>query len=128
MKLFLDNLFCNLKNGQLAKKTIILIPKNKISNQFLDILWQEGFVEKYNINKSDPKTFEVYLGHWQGNSLINNIKLISKPSKRTYCGVKDFWKINNNLGLVIVSNTKGIMTLDESIKLNLGGEVFCVIK
>ena len=128
MNHFLWNLYTRLRNGQIANKIKILQPRNKLCEQVLNLLWQEGYILGYKISDTNFKMFEIFLKYHEDTPAIKQIKVISKPSKRVYLKSKDLWKINDELQLMIVSTTQGILTGKECKKLNLGGEVFCIIK
>ena len=57
--------------------------------------------------------------------MIKEIKRISKPGRRIYASAESIPKIQNGLGISIVSTSKGVMSDSEAKKLNVGGEVIC---
>ena len=128
MNHLLSDMFTRLRNGQKAKKFSILTPQSKLSSQLLDIFYKEGFISGYKISLENSKMFEVVLKYYKGKSVINKIVSISKPSKKIYMSVNDLWKLNTGLNLVILSTSKGIMTDKVSRQLNVGGEVFCILR
>jgi len=128
MNHLLWDMFTRLRNGQKAKKFSILIPQSKLCSQLLDIFYKENLISGYKISLENPKMFEIILKYYKGNSLIKKIIPISKPSNRIYISTKDLWKLNTGLNLVILSTSKGILSDKESRQLNVGGEVFCVIR
>ena len=128
MNHLLWDMLARLRNGQKAKKFSILIPQSKLCSQLLDIFYKENLISGYKIYFENPKMFEITLKYYKGNPLIKKIIPISKPSNRIYISIKDLWKLNTGLNLVILSTSKGILSDKESRQLNVGGEVFCVIK
>jgi small subunit ribosomal protein S8 len=128
MNHFLWNLYTRLRNGQIANKIKILQPRNKLCEQVLNLLWKEGYILGYRISETNFRMFEIFLKYHEDVPAIKQIKVISKPSKRVYLKSKDLWKINDELQLMVVSTTRGILTGKECKKFNLGGEVFCIIK
>nr|QYC61887.1 ribosomal protein S8 [Stephanopyxis turris] len=127
MKHNLWNMFANIKNGQKAKKSFIYHKKKKIAGNVLNILWEEGFILGYRISKKRSGMFEIFLKYKNGNPVIKQLQGVSKPSLRVYYSAKQFWKVNSNSGLFIVSTNKGLMTNEKCKQLNLGGEVFLTI-
>jgi len=115
-------MFSNLKNGQLAKKTSVFQKKKKICAQILNILWDEGFILGYKTSELDSNLFEIFLKYNRNTPSINNIKSVSKPGKRIYFSSKQIWKNDVNLGLIILSTNKGVVSLQQCKKLNIGGE------
>ena len=128
MNHLLSDMFTRLRNGQKAKKFSILIPQSKLSSQLLDIFYTEGFISGYKISSENPKMFEIVLKYYKKKPVINKIVSISKPSKKIYMSVADLWKLNTGLNLIILSTSKGIISDKVCRQLNVGGEVFCIIR
>ncbi len=119
----LSNLFSTIKNGFLAKKTKIIQPNSKKSINILNILINEGFIKTYKINSKNQ--IEVFLKYKNNNSVINEIKRISKPGRRFHIKNKDLYIKKS--GFYILSTSLGIMTDLEAKRLNIGGELICKI-
>ena len=116
-------MFANIKNGQLAKKSYINQKKKKLCELILNILWNEGFIVGYKIEKTKEDNLKIFLKYIEnGKPSINNIKVISKPGRRIYYSLKQIWKIDSNETLIIFSTNHGLKTLSECKKLKLGGE------
>ena len=62
-----------------------------------------------------------------GNPVINNIERISKPGRRIYSSAESVPKINNGLGIAILSTPKGVMSDMDARKQKVGGEIICKI-
>jgi len=117
-----------IRNGQKAGKISILHPKTKLCCKILNIFLDEGFILGYNVLPTNPRVIKIHLKYFNNQPVINQIKAVSKPSKRVYISSKELWKINNLLGVLILSTPKGVLSDKNSRKLNVGGEVFCIIK
>ena len=121
-------LLTHIKNGQKSNKAFILHPKKKVCGFILNILWEEGYILGYTVSKKHKKMFEIFLKYKSNNLLvIKHMRSITKPSCKLYCSVKQLCKINFNLGLILLSTDKGILTLNSCKKLNIGGELLCLI-
>jgi small subunit ribosomal protein S8 len=126
MKNFLCNMFANLKNGQLAKRSFIYQTRKNICESFLKIMWDEGFILGYSIDVKNSSKLKIFLKYKNGKPVINNIKLISKPSKKVYWSINQIWKIDSSKIFIIFSTSKGLKTIIDCKKLNIGGEP-CII-
>jgi small subunit ribosomal protein S8 len=126
MKNYLWNMFANIKNGQLAKRDFIHQNRKKICESFLQILWDEGFILRYTIDLNNNK-LKVFLKYKNKKPLINNIKLVTKPSKRIYWSLNQIWKIDPSKNFIIFSTNKGLKTITECKKLKIGGEPYIII-
>lgn len=127
MKNYLWNMFSNIKNGQVSRQDCIWQKRKKICENFLKILWDEGFILGYKIDLYDTNKLKIFLKYKNGKPVINSIKLISKPSRRLYYSSNQLWKIDSTNQLIIVSTNKGLKSLVDCKKLNLGGEPFVSI-
>ena len=118
-------MFASIKNGQIAKKSSISHPSKKICEAFLKILWTEGYILGYTVEKQNLK---IFLKFTKGKPALVSLKLITKPSKRVYYSAKQIWKLNSNQNCIIISTSKGLKTLNECKKQKIGGELFLVLK
>lgn len=119
-------MFANIKNGQLAKRSYIYHKKKKLCELFLNILWNEGFIIGYKIEKQDY--IKIFLKYSEnGEPSINNMSIISKPGRRVYYSLKQIWKIDSSKTQIIFSTNQGLKTLSECKKLKLGGEPILTI-
>ena len=128
MNHLLWDMLTRLRNGYKARKLSILQPKNKLCGQLLDIFYKEGFILGYKISKTNPNKFEIFLKYYKEKPVMHKITCISKPSRRIYISVQNLWKLNTGLSLLILSTSKGILSDKDSRRLNVGGEIFCIIK
>ena len=127
MKNFLWNMFANIKNGQLAKRNFIVQKRKKICESFLKILWNEGFIIGYQINSNDLNKLKIFLKYKNNKPVINSIKLVSSPGRKIYYSINQIWKIDSSKSFIIFSTSKGLKSITECKKLNLGGEPFIII-
>jgi len=127
MKNYFWKMFSNIKNGQLAKRSFIYQKRKKICENFLKVLWNEGFILGYKIDKKNSNTIKIFLKYRNEKPVINSINLITKPGKRVYYSLKQIWKLNSTKSCIILSTNKGLKTATECKKLKIGGEPFLVI-
>lgn len=120
-------MFTNLKNGQLSRRNVIFQRRKKICEAFLKILWAEGFINGYKIDKQDSTKIKIFLKYNQSRPVIQSIKFLSKPSKRVYYSAKQIWKIDSTKSFIIFSTNKGLKSIAECKKLKIGGEPFIAL-
>merc|ERR1712018_43416 len=125
---FLWNMFANIKNGQKVRKFSIFVKNNKICFYVLNTLWDNGFILGFQVLKKNKNILEIFLKYKNGDPVIKSIIAVSKPGARIYCSLKQLWKINCNTGIVLVSTSNGLLTIEDCKKLSLGGEVVAIIK
>ena len=115
-------MFASIKNGHLAKQTFIYQKKKKFCENFLKILWDEGFILGYKLESKNQNMLKIFLKYKNGKPAINSIKPISKPSKRIYYSIKQLWKIDHTKSFIILSTNKGLKSIIDCKKLKIGGE------
>ena len=127
MKNYLWDMFANIKNGQLSRRSIIFQRRKKICEAFLKILWTEGFILGYKIDEKNVNQIKIFLKYSKNKPAIHSIKLISKPSRRVYYSIKQIWKLDSNKSFIIFSTNRGLKSILECKKLRIGGEPFISI-
>lgn len=128
MKNYLSNMVASIKNAQLARKAYTYQTKKNVCESVLNVLWDEGYILGYRISKSHPNNIKIFFKYKNGKPVINSIKMLSKPSLKFYYSLKQLWKLDSSKGILIISTTKGLMSLNDCKKYNLGGEPLIIVK
>jgi len=91
------------------------------------VLKDEGFIKEFKKSEDEDGklSLTVFLKYVDGESAINEIKRISKPSRRQYQRSNNITKVVGGLGISILSTSSGIMTDLQARKKTVGGEVIC---
>ena len=123
----IGDMITSIRNAQMRQLNIVTVPNSKFRAKILDILQQEGFISDYKTSTEIDKKFNIFveLKYSNGSPVIKEIKRISKPGRRIYAKASSIPRIQNGLGLAIVSTSKGIMTDNEARNQNIGGEIIC---
>jgi small subunit ribosomal protein S8 len=121
-----------IRNAQAAGHRIVEIPNSKIKSKITEILYNNGYIFKYTVDKealSGQGMLKIALKYdsLTKQPAISQIQRMSKPGLRKYSDALSIPKTMSGLGLTIVSTSKGIMTDKEARKLNIGGELICSI-
>jgi small subunit ribosomal protein S8 len=116
----LVNLLVGIKTAQINKNLSINVKLSNLSLNVLQVLKEEGYIRDYI--KKDT-CIEVLLKYKEFNPVIKNIYLVSTSGKKIYYTYKDLHKVNNGLGILILSTSKGIMSSKKAFLLKIGGEV-----
>ena len=123
----IGDMFSRIRNGQLRLLSSINVPASNFRLQILEVLKNEGYILNYFLEKSEnnKKNLKVDLKYYEGNPVIKEIKRVSKPGRRIYSKATSIPKIQNGLGLAIISTPKGVMSDNDARKNNIGGEIIC---
>lgn len=117
------NMLVQIKNAQAVGREEIIVPFSRLKNDIAEVLQKEGFLKTVEKKSKKAKKVELpYLSLTLG-SMINGIRLVSKPSRRMYAKSTELGKIRNGFGVSVVSTSRGIMTGAQARKDNIGGEV-----
>jgi small subunit ribosomal protein S8 len=125
----IGDMLTRIRNGQQRLMAKVEMPSSSLRLKILDVLKAEGFISSYYIEKKENNKISliVDLKYYEGNPVIKDIKRISKPGRRVYSRATSIPRIQNGLGLAIISTNKGVMSDIEARKNNIGGEVICKV-
>ena len=123
----IGDMLTRLRNGQQRLMSKVEMPSSNLRLKILEVLKIEGFISSYHIEKKDNNKISliVDLKYYEGNPVIKDIKRISKPGRRVYSRATSIPRLQNGLGLAIISTNKGVMSDIEARKNNIGGEILC---
>ena len=123
----IGDMLARIKNAQLRNHSKVTLPSSKFKSKIADVLKAEGYIIDYKINDDKKPSIEINLKYNSGNPVINTIERISKPGRRIFSSASSLPKINNGLGIAIVSTPQGVMTDVDARKKKLGGEIICKV-
>ena len=124
----IGDMIARIKNAQFRNHKNVKIPSSKFKVQIAEILKSEGFIIDYKVDDEVSKQIlSINLKYHSGSPVINTIERVSKPGRRIFSSAESLPKINNGLGIAIVSTPKGVMTDIEARKQKLGGEIICKV-
>ncbi len=124
----IGDMIARIKNAQARKHKKVELPSSKFKSKIADILKNEGYIIDYKISSDDKKpTLEIILKYTYGSPVISSIQRVSKPGRRIFSSAESLPKINNGLGIAIVSTPKGVMTDIDARKQKIGGEIICKV-
>ena len=124
----ISDMIARINNGQMRSSKKIEMPSSVFKIKILNVLKNEGFIHDYSLDKNKEKSnITINLKYKMGNPVINNIQRISKPGRRIYSSAESLPKINNGLGVAIISTPKGVMSDIDARKQNIGGEIICKV-
>ena len=123
----IGDMLARIKNAQVRNHSKVSLPSSKFKSKIADVLKAEGYIIDYKINDDVKPSIEINLKYNSGNPVINTIERISKPGRRIFSSASSLPKINNGLGIAIVSTPQGVMTDVDARKKKLGGEIICKV-
>jgi small subunit ribosomal protein S8 len=124
----LGDLLTRIRNAQMRNKGKVSSPMSRLRESVLEVLKSEGYIRGYAVVEKDGRSeIEIELKYFDGEPVIREIERVSKPGRRVYSSVRNLPRVNNGLGVAIVSTPKGVMADHAARDANVGGEVLCTV-
>ena len=125
----LGDMLTRIRNAQMRNKSKVSTPGSKLRGNVLEVLRNEGYIRGYSSTElANGRTeFDIELKYFDGAPVIREVSRVSKPGRRVYVSVGNLPRINNGLGIAILSTPKGVMADHEARDQNVGGEILCTV-
>jgi small subunit ribosomal protein S8 len=125
----LGDMIARITNAQMRNKSKVSSPASRLRVSVLDVLKSEGYIRGYaSVEHANGfNELEIELKYFDGAPVIREISRVSKPGRRVYASVRNLPRINNGLGVAIVSTPKGVMADHAARDANVGGEILCTV-
>ena len=123
----IGDMLARIKNAQVRNHSKVSLPSSKFKSKIADVLKAEGYIIDYKINDDKKPSIEINLKYNYASPVISTIQRVSKPGRRVFSSAESLPKINNGLGIAIVSTPKGVMTDIDARKQRVGGEIICKV-
>jgi len=125
----ISDLITRIRNAQLRSKSKVSSPGSKMRESVLEVLKAEGYIRGYATveHSSGRNELEIELKYFDGEPVIREIERVSKPGRRVYTSVRNLPRVNNGLGISVLSTPKGIMADHAAREANVGGEILFTV-
>lgn len=126
----ISDMLTRIRNAHILKHQIVQIPDTKMSTAITKILKEEGFIEDFENYTENGRNYLLISFKYIGSSrkpVISKIQRVSKPGLRVYSNSKELPRVLDDLGIAILSTSKGVMTNLKAKELGIGGEILCYI-
>ena len=125
----IGDLITRIRNAQQRAKSKVSTPASKLRERVLEVLKTEGYIRGYaTVAHGDGRSeIEIELKYFDGAPVIREIARVSKPGRRVYSSAQGLPRVNNGLGVAIVSTPKGVMADHAARDANVGGEILCTV-
>jgi small subunit ribosomal protein S8 len=125
----IGDMITRIRNAQMRNKSKVSSPGSKLRERVLEVLRSEGYIRGYTTveHAGGRSELEIELKYFDGEPVIREISRVSKPGRRVYVSVKTLPRVNNGLGVAVVSTPKGVMADHVAREANVGGEVLFTV-
>lgn len=122
------DMLTRIRNAAEAQHEQTIIPSSNLKQQLAEILKQEGFINDYSVEEGVPKKLTIVLKYGRDRqSAFVGMRRSSRPGRRFYVGHRDIPRVQNGMGVAILSTSAGIMTDRDARTKRVGGEVLCEV-
>jgi small subunit ribosomal protein S8 len=123
----IGDMLTRIRNGQMAKLSVVECPGSAFRKRILDVLTREGYIRGFTEEeRGEGRTMLVIeLKYHEGQPAIRRIDRVSTPGRRVYARIKDLPRVYNGLGISILSTPQGVMSDNEARAAHVGGEILC---
>ena len=126
------DMLTRIRNMLMVQKSNVLVPYSNMKVEIARILKEEGYIEDFTVGDETPVrminiTLKYYGPRRTRRPVITNLRRISKPGRRVYCGRKELPRVLSGMGIAIVTTPKGVMTAQQARRDRVGGEVLCYV-
>lgn len=127
----ISDMLTRMRNAIGARHSKVDVPASRLKIEVARILKEEGYITNYSIKTSEgshARTLRIFLRYGpKGESVISQLKRVSRPSLRVYVGSAEVPKVLGGLGVNILSTSQGVMTGKNARKAKVGGELLCSV-
>lgn len=123
------DMLTRIRNANMVGHERVEIPASKLKMELTRTLHEEGYIRNYRwIDDRKQGVLRIYLKYGENRErVITGLKRISKPGRRVYVRADQLPRVYGNLGIALLSTSRGVKTASECRKANIGGEVLCYV-
>lgn len=123
------DMLTRIRNANMVGHERVEIPASKLKMELTRTLHEEGYIRNYRwIDDRKQGVLRIYLKYGENRErVITGLKRISKPGRRVYVKADQLPRVYGNLGIALLSTSRGVKTASECRKANIGGEVLCYV-
>jgi small subunit ribosomal protein S8 len=128
----LGDMLTRIRNAGMVGHSSVAVIGSKLTTRVAEILKEEGYIDDFAVVEAGvAKSVNItlrYSGERRARKpAISNLKRVSKPGRRIYCGKDEIPRVLNGIGIAILSTPKGVITGKQAKRLGVGGEVLCYV-
>ena len=123
------DLLTRLRNGGMAKHSVVRVPSSRVKRSLVDILQKAGFIGEVRTEAADHGEVLIVALKYdeEQRSLIKQVRRVSKPGRRVYIPASRIPRVKNGQGMCVLSTSRGMLTDDQARGLGVGGEFICEV-
>lgn len=121
------DMLTRIRNAQRIGRSLVTMPSSKQKVAIAKVLQDEGYIHSFEVSEDKKPVLTIQLKYYQGKPVIELIKRVSRPGLRIFKNKDELPRVQDGLGIAIVSTSKGMMSDHQARKNSLGGEIICFV-
>lgn len=121
----ISDMIARIRNALMRQKKVVDVPNSRQKRAILDVLVREGYVIGYT---QEDRIIKVELKYYHGQSVIQDIRSVSKPSLSIYTSVRKMPSVANGLGNAVVTTSRGVLSDREAKEMGVGGKLLLTVR
>ncbi len=122
------DMLTRIRNAQAVRKKTVAMPASRIKAAIAAVLKEEGYILNFRENGEGAENeLELELKYMDGMGVIDQLRRVSKPGRRLYYGADDLPRVQDGLGIAVVSTSRGVMSDARARREGHGGEILCTV-
>lgn len=123
------DLLTRIRNASRAGHDQVEIPGSRLKLEIVKILAAEKFIRGYQfISDGKQGIVRVFLKYGaKRQPVIAQLQRVSKPGLRVYTSSERVPRVQNGMGIAILSTSHGLLPDREARRQGVGGEVLCYV-
>jgi len=122
------DMLTRIRNAQGVRMKTVVMPASRTKLAIAGVLKDEGYILNFReVGEAPKKSLEIELKYLDGKGVIDHLRRYSKPGRRAYFGASQLPRVQDGLGIAIVSTSKGVMSDSRARSEGYGGEVLCTV-
>ena len=123
------DMLTRIRNAVRVGKKRVNVKRSTVCLGVAKVLKEEGYITEFDsIDDTNQGEIRIDLKFGdRGEKVIQNLKRVSRPGRRVYCGTTDLPRPLDGLGIAIVSTSRGVLSDRQCRDLNVGGELLCTV-
>lgn len=120
------DMLARIRNAQAVGKPTVSFPNSRVKREILNVMLAEGYIEGYSVDDSG-RQIDMVIKYYASRPVIEKMRRISRPGLRHYVQSREIKRVQNGLGISIISTSRGMMSDHQAREQGLGGEVLCEV-
>jgi len=122
------DMLTRIRNAQAVRMKTVSMPASTIKLAIARVLKDEGYIlDCRDSGEGASRVLELELKYVEGKGVIDQMRRISKPGRRRFYAADDLPRVQDGLGIAIVSTSRGVMSDVQARREGHGGEVLCIV-